>query len=147
MKELLSELDLSRFDIEIPQDLGPAPNLSKVVIDGVRSTNTGTDWEYIGSFQRTTEYDHGGSFMEVAVVEVGYGNNPVAEMDGKVLDRSKNTRSEPLCFVNGKLTSCRPGSIVAGYRLYWDLSGYQGGIFKYTNSATGVSLSTQIKIR
>ncbi|UPT56072.1 YolA family protein [Dickeya zeae] len=127
----------------------PAPALSRVAIYAVGSSNC--DWEYITSGQFSTTCDHGGSLLRVAVVEMGYGSNPVAWMNSNLLPRSANYQTDTICNVGGQYTfPCPAGYTVVGWMRYYNLDGNESGQFQFQDTSTNAprnTLSTQITIR
>ncbi|STQ90083.1 DUF4879 domain-containing protein [Iodobacter fluviatilis] len=127
----------------------PAAPLSQVRVIAVGSNNIG--WENIPVGAQATVQDHGGAFLAVAVLEMGYGGNPIARMNGGVVPSASIFRRDTLCFVNGSAAiPCPPGNTVAGFIVYWDVSGNQNGFFQHTNTSLNSpwnTLSAQISIR
>jgi hypothetical protein len=129
--------------------LAAAPPLSKVFVYAVGSTNCG--WEYMTAVgQLSTTCDHGGTQLRSAVLEIGYGSNPVAWMNGSVLPASKNYQTNPVCVVNGFYSwPCPAGYTVVGFLRYYNLDGNQNGLFRYQNTSTNSpwnTIATQISI-
>lgn len=129
--------------------MASASPLTTVYVYAVGSSNC--NWEYMTSqTQFSTTCNHGGSQLRAAVIEIGYGNNPLAWMSGGLLSTSKNYQTSPLCVVNGAYTwSCPSGYTIVGFLRYYNLDGYQSGTFKYQNKSTNSpwnTISKQISI-
>lgn len=126
---------------------GPAPGLSAMWVYAVGSSNCG--WEYTAG-KTTTTCDHGGVQLRSAVLEIGYGSNSIAWMNGGLLPRSAMYASTPVCVTGGYYTwPCTAGQTVVGFLNEYTLDGYQTGIFKYQNTSTNSpwnTMSVQIKI-
>lgn len=115
----------------------PAPPLSSLQVVKVESQLGGV--EYIGQNQLSTIKDHGGSYLYISTVEVGYGHIRYAEMNGSKL---KEKDSKMLDF-NGD-------RIIDGWEYRWDASGHEDGTFKYRNTSTNFpnnTLSTSLRIK
>jgi Domain of unknown function (DUF4879) len=117
-------------------NLAPAPPLNYLQVYAVGSSNIG--WEILSdAYAWSTSYDHGGQFMYVAVLELGYGGNPFVRMNGGQLPSSANYANDSVCIdAYGQLyTPCAVGQTVAGWLRYFDVSGNQGGQFDYQNTS------------
>jgi len=113
--------------------LAPAPPLTQIMIHSVGSSNC--NWEYLSIGQWATKCDHGGSWLRVGVLEIGYGSNPVVRMNGNLLPGSARYSHQTVCIVNGYYTwPCRGGRVVGWFSEY-NLNGYQGGRFEYENTS------------
>lgn len=125
------------------QTLAPADPLTYVEVDYVGSSTQG--WEPIAVDAFSTSKDHGGATLLVRVIEVGYGTNPIAEMNGSILSSSKNYENTRLCWnFSGYLTfDCQAGMLIAGYARYYDLSGNQSGTFEYQNTSINSPWNTE----
>lgn len=147
----LSDLNKDKFlpKIKKPQIngehqvLAPASPLTYVEVDLVGSSNQG--WESISSGAFSTSKDHGGSVLLVRVIEVGYGTNPIAEMNGSILSSNQNYNNARLCWgFDGYLTfTCQSGMTLAGYARYYDVSGNQSGTFEYQNTSINSPWNTE----
>lgn len=137
-----------KYNIEA--QLAPAPSLSYLQISYVGSSNYG-GWETISSSQISTVYDHGGTQLRVITDEIGYGNIPVARINGGALPSTANYQTAYICQSGSSyVTPCSSGQIIVGYRKYWKLDGYQSGIFAYQNTSTNSpwnTLSDSISIK
>jgi hypothetical protein len=124
----------------------PAPNLSSVRIFAVGSSSYG-DWEYPSAGAYSTSNDHGGQIVQVAVLEFGYGLNPIAKMDGSTvpIDESGMVCGTPANFT----LECSVGQTMTGTMYIYDVSGYQNGTFTYQNTSIngGGTFYTQIYIQ
>lgn len=135
-----------KTDVQI---MASAPPLTKMFFYAVGSSNCG--WEYMTSqTQSSTTCNHGGTQLRAAVVEIGYGSNPLAWMNGGLLARSKNYQTTPICVVNGVYSwPCPAGYTIVGFLRYYNIDGYQNGLFKYQNKSTNSPwnmMSKQISI-
>ena len=115
----------------LPAFSNPAPALEYLQIRRVESTAGGL--EDIPDNRFTTVNDHGGRFLRVLTVEVGYGNSILARMNGAILPNSANISSIPFCNPSNFLAPCRPGQTIIGWVRYWRLDGNQSGTFSYQN--------------
>ncbi|WP_152527466.1 DUF4879 domain-containing protein, partial [Xanthomonas citri] len=128
--------------------LAPAPPLSRVIVYAVGSTQFG-GWEYMTTVsQASTTGNHGGTQLRVVVQEVGYGGGGTAWMNSAVLPSSANYFTDPFCQTGSYYTACSAGQTVVGFYHYYNLDGYQSGLFKYQNYSlnAGPTLSMQINI-
>lgn len=127
--------------------LAAAPPLTNMWVYAVGSSNCG--WENTAGLSTTT-CNHGGAQLRTAVLEIGYGSNPVAWMNGAVLPSSANYQTTPVCVTGGYYSwPCTAGQTVVGFLRYYNLDGYQSGLFKYQNTSTNSpwnTLSVQISI-
>lgn len=80
----------------------PAPALSEVRVVGVASTSylNGTKWNEVPVGAISTPNDHGGTWVNVAVLERGYGQNSMAFFNGT---RMTLYQSEPLIGQDRKI--------------------------------------------
>jgi hypothetical protein len=111
------------------QVLGPAPKLTYLQVYAVISSQHPT-YEYVGQNQFSTVYDHGGAEMYVVTAELGYGNNPIAQMNGA---RLTQFRSQAIVDSSG--------TVIGWYR-WWNSNGIQGGRFTYQNTSTNYPWNT-----
>jgi len=121
--------------------MAAAPGLSYLQIHHVKSQSYPYQWEFVPVSTLRTVNDHGGSWLRVATVEVGYGSHPIGRMNGAVLPASANYQTVPFCTSNYALP-CSPGQTVIGFVRYWNLDGYQNGIFSYQNTSTNYPYKT-----
>lgn len=132
------------------QARAPAPPLSQVAVEAVGSSQAG-GWEYMTTLgQLSTLRDHGGAELSVVVLEVGYGGSPSASINGALLPRSAEYKTEPLCLNGGSLTPCGIGQTYVAWRRYYQLDGTQEGNFRYQNTSINApfnTVSTDIYIR
>ncbi|WP_197056541.1 MULTISPECIES: YolA family protein [Luteibacter] len=131
----------------VPVPRAPAPGLSSVRVLAVGSTACG--WEYPDG-KGTTTCNHGGGELRVAVMEIGYGSNPIASMNGGQLPRSAQYASTGICVTGTQYTwPCTPGQTVVGWLNEYNVDGYESGLFKYQNTSTNAphnTVYTQINI-
>lgn len=119
-----------------------ASGIKSLQIIAVGSQQVGV-WEMLSSYQTSTSYDHGGSFLRVVTQEVGYGNLPVARFNGRVLPSSAAYQTDRLCAQGSSVTtSCRTGQTIVGFRTYWRIDGNQAGTFTYQNTSTNAPWNT-----
>ncbi|AKH63129.1 MULTISPECIES: YolA family protein [Photorhabdus] len=139
--------DEKALDIKSEIAYIPAPPLTNMWVYAVGSTTCG--WEYTSNLP-VTNCDHGGNLLRAAVLEIGYGFNPIAGMNGVTLPGSMYS-STPVCITGGYYTwPCAAGQIVVGSLKEYSLDGYQNGLFRYQNTSTNWphnTISTQINIR
>lgn len=125
-----------------------APPLTAMWVYAVGSSNCG--WEYTAGLY-STSCDHGGPLLRAAVLEIGYGGNDVAWMNGGLLPTTAQYASTPVCVTGGYYTwPCTAGQTVVGFLNEYYLDGHQNGIFKYQNTSMNSpwnTMSVQISIR
>jgi len=116
--------------------LGPAAALSYLQVYAVGSSSYG-GWKVLSDpYAYTTTEDHGGPILLVAVLEIGHGGSKFAKMAGSQLPSSANYFNESVCaFINGYPYGCSAGQTVIGWIRYFDVSGYQNGLFEYQNTS------------
>ena len=117
----------------------PGAPLSYVQVRYVGSSNIG--WEAISDIMPSTLQNHGGAQLRVLTVEVGYGTSRVAKINGITLPSSANYQTIAFCGSNF-LTPCSAGQTIVGYSRYWNLDGYQGGLFYYQTTSINSPLNT-----
>ena len=86
--------------------------LQEVRVIGVCSEKSKGEWEEIKKGQSMTRHSHGGSFLRIATVGIGYGHSGVAKMNSSQLkqyDSSIETDSSGIAFAFIK---------------YWNADGY-----------------------
>ena len=110
---------------------GPAPQVSRVTVFAVGSSQYG-GWEYMTTVgQTSTAADHGGELLRVVVQVIGYDNPAMnwSTMDGTYTAAAY--QSESLCIVNGFYdTSCPVGTVVVGWLRYYNWDGFSHGQFQ-----------------
>ncbi|RFA26258.1 hypothetical protein CAI21_17415 [Alkalilimnicola ehrlichii] len=129
----------------------PAPPLTDMWVLGVYSTNCGGgSWEVFpspGTF--ATSCGHGGPTFRVAVIEVGYGSNPIARYQSGQLGSAYDVELWCEQF-GGGLAPCSPGQTVVAFVRYYNLDGRSvPGQFQYQNTSTNSpwnTMSTSINI-
>lgn len=110
--------------------LGPAPGVTYFQTYAIISGQYYA-WEYVGASQFITVENHGGAFIDVAVLQYGYGSG------GATLGGSSGFRyaSEPLCGTLSTIHYCNAGEVVTGFMDYYEFVGPSGGMFSaYTDS-------------
>ncbi|WP_165789459.1 DUF4879 domain-containing protein [Billgrantia endophytica] len=155
IEELESEGVQAEFDAVADTDESaprqPASPLTEMWVFAVYSSDCG-DWEIFPSpGTLSTSCGHGGASLRAAVLEVGYGSNPIAWYQGGQLPSSANYETELWCDQGGGvLAPCSPGQTVAAFLRYYNLDGSSvSGIFAYQNTSTNSpwnTLSTSINI-
>lgn len=113
-----------------------APPLSSLIVYAVDSTDGG--YEYV-STKSSTVQDHGGDNMLVVTKEMGYGQVSNTTLDGTKLKELKRV------FID-----TNKDTIVDGWYIWWDASGYDGGTFTYQKTSSNYpwnSLTDSILIR
>jgi hypothetical protein len=151
--DVLERAPLAKADIEAKAGVvpfAPAPPLTRLFVYAVGSTNC--NWEYMTTIgQVATTCNHGGAQLRAAVLEIGYGSNPVAWMIGGVLPSSAHYQTTPVCITGSNYTwPCTAGQTVVGFLRYFNLDGHQNGIFREQNTSTNSpwnTMSTQINIQ
>lgn len=109
-----------------------APAITSLYIDIVISS-TVPEGEVIAKDQVMTKQHHGGSQMLVRTIEIGYGSNFIATMNGNTLPISSMVDLLALCHKrNGSgIGPCDRGETIAGYRRTWSIAGHGNGEFTY----------------
>ena len=143
IKTLLAAAILAGLSATAQVQAASAPPLTQTDIFAVESSNCG--FERLYSPYVSTTCDHGGAWLYVYVLEVGYGTGGKATMRGDVLPRSTLLLSKPLCTINGVLDFCPVGLPVEGYLYVYNLSGYQGGQFAYENTSINYPFNTMYR--
>ena len=123
----LSEIDFSKHTEKPAQSLekSSASGVSSYEVIAVGSSNIG-GWESIAAWQGTTNYNHGGSILLVAVLQYGYGNPNQANMNG--ISKSHYS-SQALCGALATIHYCGVGETITGWLYYYNFSGQQYGNF------------------
>jgi hypothetical protein len=138
------EAHLAPLDANIapPVNRAPAPGLTSARIYAVGSTSCG--WEYInGNGSGSTSCNHGGGELRVAIMEIGYGSNPIASMNGGQLPRSARYSSTGICVTGTQYTwPCKAGQTIVGWLDEYNVDGYDSGQFKYQNTSTNAPYNT-----
>ena len=83
-------------------------------------------WQRVSELQSSTNYDHGGSQLSIAVIQYGYGNPNQATMNG--ISNSYSS-SSVLCGTLATLHYCSAGETVTGWLYVFDFDGQQSGNF------------------
>lgn len=124
-----------------------ASPLTELYVYGVYSSNCGVEFT---AGQSSTSCDHGGSVLQTAVLEIGYGGNPIVWMSGGILPSSASIGSTAVCITNNTYTwPCSAGQTIVGFLREYDISGNQNGLFRYQNTSLNSpfnTLSVQISI-
>lgn len=110
--------------------LAPAPGITYFQSRFVASANSPT-WENIGDYQSSTAIDHGGAWIDVAVLQYGYGNGNATLNGGG----PSATATQNLCGPASSLHVCNVGETVTGFLFYYEYSNSTGGFFSaYSDS-------------
>ncbi|WP_300318710.1 DUF4879 domain-containing protein [Idiomarina sp.] len=154
IKALQAQNNFSKGSIPIPDAVtdkvtpyDTAPALSALYVYGIYSSDCGIEYT---AGQSTTSCDHGGTVLQSAVLEIGYGGNPIVWMNGGTLPSSASLGSTPVCITGSSYSwPCNAGQTIVGFLREYDLSGSQNGIFRYQNTSLNSpfnTLSVQISI-
>ena len=101
--------------------MGAAIPLQEVRVIGVCSEKSNGKWEEIKKNQSMTRQSHGGVFLRIATIDIGYGHSGTAKMNSSIL---KQYDSEVMTDNSG---------IAYAFVKYWNADGYNGGNFTYEN--------------
>jgi len=141
-------MDNAQINFGAPPLVTAASPLTNIQVYAIRSANCGL--EHTARLM-ATRCDHGGEWLRVAILEIGYGVNPIVWMNGKVLPDSAQYSRTPVCITGGYYKwPCASGQTVVGYLNEYNLDGDQGGIFRYQNTSINTPWNTipmQINIR
>lgn len=116
-----------------PQEgaLAPAPGITYFQTYAVISANASASWEYLSSSQFSTVADHGGAWIDVAVLEYGYGNGNATLNSAAAALRD----TQYLCGPLSSLHVCNVGESVTGFMHYYEYINTSGGFFNaFSNS-------------
>ena len=117
--------------------MGEAIPLQEVRVLGVCSEKSHGQWEMIDKGQSMTRKSHGGIFLRIATVDIGYGHDGIAKMNSSQLKKyNMETKSDT--------------GIIYAFIKYWNADGFDGGNFTYENySMTGNfnNISTRLYIQ
>ncbi|GEM_PF-1290548 len=108
-----------------------ATGISYFEVVGVVSAQSNGIWENIQSWQTSTNQDHGGSYLYVAVLQIGYGNANPAVMNA--ISKSP-VLTELLC--GSDLHVCNVGESIVAWLRYYDYSGQSTGNFTSSSNST-----------
>jgi hypothetical protein len=126
----LSLKHLGEVGLQDTDSLAPASGVTYFQTYGVISPLY-PSWEYVGASQFSTTYDHGGGFIDVAVLQYGYGNGG-ATLSGFSGNHYAN---ELLCGSLSSIHYCSVGETVTGFMAYYEFTVPQDGNFSaYTDS-------------
>lgn len=123
--------------------IGDAPALTQVFVYAVGSTNCG--WEYMTTVgQASTTCDHGGDQLRTAVVEIGYGANPTAWMNGLLqLPAYANYTTLPICIIGSYYSWACPASYtIVGFLRLYAADGFQDGLFGFQDTSANTPFNT-----
>ena len=112
------------------QVLSSAPPLSYLEVYAACSSQH-PDWEYFSQSQYTSVADHGGAEMYIVTVELGYGFQQQAKMNGN-----------GLVEYNTQAIDLDNDSIIDGYFHYWNASSYNSGQFTSQNTSVNYPYNT-----
>lgn len=141
-KKLFSSFAVFGITMSLGLNLASAattPPLTYLQVASVESELGG--YEDLTENQVSTVKDHGGSFMYVTTIQLGYSSSKFARMAGNVLPLLKSTPLD----INGDF-------VIDGYQYTWNASGsqYSSGTFSYeatSSSSPFNKMSDSINIR
>ncbi|MDX1968854.1 MAG: DUF4879 domain-containing protein [Planctomycetaceae bacterium] len=110
-----------------PVVAAPAPAVSYYQIYAVRSAQSSGTWEYPKSSDVVTTWDHGGSYIDVAVYQRGYSSSRQAKMD-----------TYGMSLVETLYDKDSSGAIVGFYYIFRIQKGFASG----TVSSSAISINT-----
>lgn len=126
----INNLNLPKLEDTLPS-LDKAPPISLVIINRVFSEIHPLG-EKINRYQQETKLHHGGSFVRVSTIEIGYGTQLSATMNHKQLPINSIIQTLPLCKdFSGNIHYCRKNELIVGFERYWDVSTDKQGQFFY----------------
>ena len=67
--------------------MGSAIPLQEVRVIGVCSEKSKGKWEKIQKNQSMTRQSHGGAFLRIATIDIGYGHSGIAKMNSSRLEQ------------------------------------------------------------
>ncbi|MGK6323049.1 DUF4879 domain-containing protein [Sphingomonas sp. DT-51] len=142
---------LSLALIASPLYASPAPPVTSVRVINVQSENGGSESE--SSNASSTANDHGRSFIEVTVLEIGQATWRNATFS-QGLPSSANARDQLVCGSSDQPTTCLVGEDSIGSKQLWRFdpavitgSANPSGSFRYEAGGNGGSASTQYYIK
>lgn len=112
--------------------MAAATGISYFQTFSVASPSTG-GWEYPSATQTTTTYNHGGGFIDVAVLQYGYGNETGGRINGTA---GTKYNTEIVCGTLSTLHYCSAGETITGWIYYYEFTGSTGGFFDATAYST-----------
>lgn len=124
-----------------PANKGKAPPISSLVITAVASEDH-PDGEIIERNQKSTMLSHGGSYIFVTSVEIGYGTSLYATINGNKLPSSSIIQTIPLCLdSSNKPAPCRRNQKIIGFARTWDVK--EKGQFTFQLSSINFPYNTE----
>lgn len=112
------------------QPMAPAPPLTYLEVYAAISTNY-PQYEYFSDNQLRSVQDHGGGEMYIVTVELGYGHQRFARMNGTLLSS-----------IQYQAIDLDNDSIIDGWFYWWDASNYESGNFSYQNTSSNYPRNT-----
>jgi hypothetical protein len=135
----------------VSANFASAQALSGMWVNNVCSAQAGC--ETLSQNQYQTALRHGGSWVEVYVWEIGFGNSHVSRQGGNQLTNQYLVAQNLVCRSGNTYTiNCTPGQAGVGWRYVWNVAFYlnnnYGTLFTSTNR-TGMNppFNTQINIQ
>jgi hypothetical protein len=120
-----------------PEPDTPAPALTRVFINNVCTSSSGTGCETISSGQVSTANTYSGSQVYTFVWEIGYGTGEIATQGGTQIASAYLESKSGVCQSGSNYTiNCPTGSSIVGWRYVWD-NGY------YLNQGFGEHFAAQ----
>lgn len=107
-----------------------APPLTYLEVYAAWSSNYG-DFEYFNPNQLSSNIDHGGEKLYIVTAELGYGHIRTAKINGVHLKEYDRLHID----TNGD-------TIVDGWYILWNASGYENGAFTYQNTSSNAPWNT-----
>ncbi len=114
-----------------------APPLTYLQAYAAISTQHPT-YEYFPAGLLTSSVNHGGDELYIVTVEIGYGNIPLAEMNGFILEDVshlfvQNPNERRIIDATGR---------IVGFYTWWSANGIDSGRFTYRNTSTNAPRNT-----
>lgn len=121
-------IDLTEKELQKQEEVkvgirASAPPLNQLEVYAAVSTQQ--TYEYFSQNQLSSVYDHGGAELYIVTEEIGYGHIRSAKFNGNKLSQYMQEHID----YNGD-------SIVDGWYVWWNASGYENGTFNYQNTST-----------
>ena len=110
--------------------MAPAPPLSYLEVYAAISSNY-PNYEYFGANQLSSVQDHGGAELYIVTAELGYGHIRTAKLNGASLSE-----------YTSQFIDLDGDTIIDGWFIWWDASGYESGTFTYQNISTNYPWNT-----
>jgi len=102
--------------------------------------------EQIKPNQYQTMLRHGGSYLYVTTLELGYGVAPIVTMNGAVVPLGNIVAKVYVCLsASGKIRKCNKGETIQGFLYTWDVTQFGVGEFVYSQRASATSPRTFVR--